>query len=220
MTSSNGNIFRVTGPLCGEFTGYRFIRGTLRFSLICASTSGGVYNRDTVDFIFHHAHYDVTAMKNQSHAHGIEKYNVVKIKFCLRREINQIKLRYQYATRYYDIENICKYIYTKKVFDCVKLTNNDFFRSSFPKRGLTCKKQVVNPRDQTPKGQIFAKPGSPLQNIAIQILHKSARWWHVYFSFLKEGPGAESSRKGSHCRITITRKNTNDSSFLGMTDYI
>ena len=25
MTSSNGNIFRVTGPLCGEFTGHRWI---------------------------------------------------------------------------------------------------------------------------------------------------------------------------------------------------
>ena len=25
MTSSNGNIFRVTGPLCGEFTGDRWI---------------------------------------------------------------------------------------------------------------------------------------------------------------------------------------------------
>ena len=25
ITSSNGNIFRVTGPLCGEFTGYRWI---------------------------------------------------------------------------------------------------------------------------------------------------------------------------------------------------
>ena len=25
MTSSNGNIFRVTGHLCGEFTGYRWI---------------------------------------------------------------------------------------------------------------------------------------------------------------------------------------------------
>ena len=24
MTSSNGNIFRVTGPLCGEFTGHRW----------------------------------------------------------------------------------------------------------------------------------------------------------------------------------------------------
>ena len=25
MTSSNGNIFRVTGPLCGEFTGHQWI---------------------------------------------------------------------------------------------------------------------------------------------------------------------------------------------------
>ena len=25
MTSSNGNIFRVTGPLCGEFTDHRGI---------------------------------------------------------------------------------------------------------------------------------------------------------------------------------------------------
>ena len=25
MTSSSGNIFRVTGPLCGEFTGHRWI---------------------------------------------------------------------------------------------------------------------------------------------------------------------------------------------------
>ena len=28
MTSSNGNIFRVTGPLCGEFTGFRWIPRT------------------------------------------------------------------------------------------------------------------------------------------------------------------------------------------------
>ena len=28
MTSSNGNIFRVTGPLCGEFTGSRWIPHT------------------------------------------------------------------------------------------------------------------------------------------------------------------------------------------------
>ena len=25
MTSSNGNIFRITGTLCGEFTGHRWI---------------------------------------------------------------------------------------------------------------------------------------------------------------------------------------------------
>ena len=28
MMSSNGNIFRVTGPLCGEFTGHRWIPHT------------------------------------------------------------------------------------------------------------------------------------------------------------------------------------------------
>ena len=28
MTSSNGDIFHVTGPLCGEFTGHRWIPGT------------------------------------------------------------------------------------------------------------------------------------------------------------------------------------------------
>ena len=28
MTSSNGPIFRVTGPLCGEFTGHRWISRT------------------------------------------------------------------------------------------------------------------------------------------------------------------------------------------------
>ena len=44
MTSSNGNIFRVTGPLCGEFTGYPVTgyphkgqwHGALMFPLICA----------------------------------------------------------------------------------------------------------------------------------------------------------------------------------------
>ena len=43
MTSSNENIFRFTGPLCGEFTGSRMNshhngqwHGALMFSLICA----------------------------------------------------------------------------------------------------------------------------------------------------------------------------------------
>ena len=28
MTSSNGNVFRITGPLCGELIGHRWIPGT------------------------------------------------------------------------------------------------------------------------------------------------------------------------------------------------
>ena len=66
MTSSNGNIFRVTGPLCGEFTGHRRIPLTKAsdaelwclFSLICA----WVNNREAGDLRRHCAHYDVTIM--------------------------------------------------------------------------------------------------------------------------------------------------------------
>ena len=41
MTSSNGNIFRVTGPLCREFTGHRWIpltkaRDAERWFFLCA----------------------------------------------------------------------------------------------------------------------------------------------------------------------------------------
>ena len=60
MTSSNGNIFRVTGHLCGEFTGYRWIprdkgqwRGVLIFSLICARINDWVNNRGAADLRRH-----------------------------------------------------------------------------------------------------------------------------------------------------------------------
>ena len=69
MTSSNGNILWVTDPLCGEFTGRRWIpctkgqwRGALMFSLICAWINGWVNNREAGDLIRHRAHYDVTAV--------------------------------------------------------------------------------------------------------------------------------------------------------------
>ena len=60
MTSSNGNIFRVTGPLCGEFTGHRWIPQTkasdaLVSSLICAWINGWVNNREAGDLRRHRA---------------------------------------------------------------------------------------------------------------------------------------------------------------------
>ena len=59
MTSSNGNIFRVTGHLCGEFTGPR---RALMFSLICARINGWVNNGEAGDLRRHRAHYDVIVM--------------------------------------------------------------------------------------------------------------------------------------------------------------
>ena len=54
MTPWNGNIFRVTGPICGEFT------GALMFSLICTWTNGCASNRGTGDLRRHRTRYDVT----------------------------------------------------------------------------------------------------------------------------------------------------------------
>ena len=69
MTSSNGNIFRVTGLLCGEFTGHQWIpltkgqwRGALIFSLICAWINAWVNNREAGNLRRHRAHYDVIVM--------------------------------------------------------------------------------------------------------------------------------------------------------------
>ena len=68
MTSSNGNIFRLFGHLCGEFTGHRWIprtkeRGALMFSLICSWINGWVNNREAGDLRRHRAHYVVIVMR-------------------------------------------------------------------------------------------------------------------------------------------------------------
>ena len=61
--SSNGNIFRVTGPFCGEFAGHKGRwRGALMIPLICAWTNGRVNNRDAGDLRRHRAHRDVNIM--------------------------------------------------------------------------------------------------------------------------------------------------------------
>ena len=58
MTSLNGNVFRVTGHLCGEFTG----QWRRCFFLICAWTSGWVNNAKVGDLRPHRAHNDITLM--------------------------------------------------------------------------------------------------------------------------------------------------------------
>ena len=50
MTSSTGNILRVTGPLCGEFTGHRWIPPPPRWLLVTTETLS-VYRRDKSNWI-------------------------------------------------------------------------------------------------------------------------------------------------------------------------
>ena len=72
----------VTGILCGEFTGHRWIgpphksqwQGDLMFSLICAWINGWVNKREAGDLRRHRAHYDViviyTPDRRCLHVHG------------------------------------------------------------------------------------------------------------------------------------------------------
>ena len=70
MTASNGNISRVTGHLCGEFTGHRWILHTkaIDAELWCFLRSapwinGWVNNREAGDLRYHRARYDVIVMQ-------------------------------------------------------------------------------------------------------------------------------------------------------------
>ena len=67
MTSSNGNIFHVTGYLCGKSPvnspHKRQWRGTWMFSLICARINCWVNNREAGDLRRLRAHYDVIVME-------------------------------------------------------------------------------------------------------------------------------------------------------------
>ena len=69
MTSSNWNIFRITGPLCGAFTGHRWIPFTKAsdaeiwcFLWSAPWINDWVSNREAGDLRRHRAHYDVMLM--------------------------------------------------------------------------------------------------------------------------------------------------------------
>ena len=96
MTSSNGSIFRVTGPLCGEFTFHRWIPHTkasgselwyslwsFDVSLICIWIQGWVNTREAGCLRRHRGHYDVIVMITYSHGtdklHNISELRSVKL---------------------------------------------------------------------------------------------------------------------------------------------
>ena len=68
MTSSNGNIFRVTGHLCGEFTGpsefpaQKPVTRSVGVSLICVWIHDWINNRGAGNLRRYRAHYDVIVM--------------------------------------------------------------------------------------------------------------------------------------------------------------
>ena len=84
-TSSNGNIFRVTGPLCGEFIGHRWIPRTKAsdaelwcFFFIYARINGWINNREAGDLRCHLAHYDVIVMGKMTSLYWVGPLVIVR----------------------------------------------------------------------------------------------------------------------------------------------
>ena len=65
MTSSLGNIFHVTGHLCGKFTDHQWIPRILMLSLICIWINGWEINGEAGDLRRHRPHYDVIVVCTQ-----------------------------------------------------------------------------------------------------------------------------------------------------------
>ena len=98
MTSSNGNIFRVTGHLCGEFTSHR--RWILRTKAIDVElwyflwsvpeySFDWVNNREAGDLRRHRAHYDVTATRTIEQRSYLEVIKCVPY-LILMDEVNDV----------------------------------------------------------------------------------------------------------------------------------
>ena len=96
MTSSSGNVFCVTGPLCGEFTDSPHKgqwREALMFSSICAWTNDWANNQDAGDLRRHRIHYDVTVMANAIFIALIQswtKHLSLKPGFCYSNPITNV----------------------------------------------------------------------------------------------------------------------------------
>ena len=77
--------FRVTGHLCGEFTGPRWIprtkwwHGALMFSFICGWINDWVNNRDAGDLRRHRGHYDVIVMGKSRQEMNVWTHNIQPI---------------------------------------------------------------------------------------------------------------------------------------------
>ena len=93
----------------------------------------------------------------------------------------------------------------KVVVHYVKLTNALSFQTWFPK-SATYRRQLVNPRHQTPYGQSVEKPGTPLETIMIEILNMIQRSPKVTYTiqYSKGMSRVETAREVHICKNRTT----------------
>ena len=88
----------------------------------------------------------------------IEEY-LVELRHYLKGEIKATKIRVLYKNMPLKYIYIYMYMSNEKQKQSSTMQNlsDQLFKIRFPKGGLTYRRQVVNPRNQTPQGQSVAK---------------------------------------------------------------
>ena len=83
ITLSNGNIFRITDPLCGEFTSHRWIPHTKAidaelwsFLWFAPEINRWVNNHEAGDLRRHHAHYDIVVMLGDTRRQVMSNHDI------------------------------------------------------------------------------------------------------------------------------------------------
>ena len=96
MTSSNGNVFRVTGPLWGESTGpggfpsQRPVTRSFDVFLDLRLNNGWAYTQDAGDLRCHRSHYDVNVMHSQQVWIPF-KVETISAKICARTKPESVQ---------------------------------------------------------------------------------------------------------------------------------
>ena len=134
MTSSNGNIFRVAGHLCGEFTGPLWIPRTNAsdtelwcFLLICVWINDWVNNRGAGALRRYRAHYDIIVMTLSQYVFSNPGHPVTRL----------------------------MWYYSAKLYSRSKRWPYDIVETWLFKHGLICRSACHSPSYQ----EIFTDPG-------------------------------------------------------------
>ena len=121
MTSSNGNIFGVTGPLSPVNSPHEGQwHEALLFSLTCAWTNGWVNNRVAGDLTRHSAHYDVIVIcSSVPSSQAVHQSIHTMYRILMTKEVQRVDVYYYIIVMQYSISirpkvilksNLAKYL--------------------------------------------------------------------------------------------------------------
>ena len=126
MMSSSRNILHVSGPLCGEFTGQRWIpltkasgAGLWCFLWSAPWINDWVNNRETGDLRCHRAHYDVIVMPSVPMSWSRHADTHTQRRWTQPIDVHRRKMNLWHNWLIYNLAMVC--FWWNRVFDIIPL---------------------------------------------------------------------------------------------------